>query len=292
MHIASQHGIEVVEDACKGIGASLRGRKAGTFGRINAYSMHPLKSLNVMDDGEMVVTNDESLACWLRKYRNYGLADRDHIEFWGVNMRLQLLQAIVSSHELDDLQIVFEKRNWNAARLDRGLKPLAPDVVLPPRPSGFIETQALYMGLFEKRDQLLIHLQNHEIEAKVHYPLPLHVQPAARSLNYSFGTFPVAEWQASHLIMLPVHQFKEWNKLTLWWKQWETFTSKPAPNMLMRAFSPTGYPMRLQIHTTSLSQPKRILAPRGCLVGSRFIDEQLVTRSPRPKVCVTHATID
>ena len=76
-------------------------------------------------------------------------------------------------------------------------------------PSGFMETQALYMGLFENRDQLLVHLQNHEIEAKVHYPLPLHLQPAARSLNYSVGTFPVAEWQASHPITLPVHQLVE-----------------------------------------------------------------------------------
>ena len=76
-------------------------------------------------------------------------------------------------------------------------------------PSGFMETQALYMGLFENRDQLLVHLQNHEIEAKVHYPLPLHLQPDARSLNFSVGTFPVAEWQASHQITLPVHQFVE-----------------------------------------------------------------------------------
>ena len=146
---------------------------------------------------------------------------RELVEFWGVNMRLQPLQLIVAGHELDDLQIVFEKRNWNAARLDRGLKPLTPDVVLPPRPSGFIGTQALYKGLFEKRDQLLIHLQNHEIEAKVHYPLPLHLQPAARSPNSSFGTFPLAEWQASHLIMLPVHQFVEMEQInfmveTMW----------------------------------------------------------------------------
>ena len=138
-----------------------------------------------------------------------------------MNMRLQPLQAIVASHGLDDLQPVLEKRNRNSDRLDRGLKTLTPNVVLPPRPSGFIETQALYMGLFENRDQLLVHLQNHEIEAKVHYPLPLHLQPAARSPNSSFGTFPLAEWQASHLIMLPVHQFVEMEQInfmveTMW----------------------------------------------------------------------------
>lgn len=207
MGIAAQHGLEVVEDACMGIGASIRGRRPGTFGRISAYSMHPLKSLNVMGDGGMVVTNDDRLATWLRKYRNHGMVDRDHIEFWGVNMRMQPLQAIVASHGLDDLQRVVEKRNQNAAQLDLGLKPLAPNVVLPVRPNGFVETQALYMGLFQNREQLLVHLQDYEIEAKVHYPVPLHLQPAARALNYSRGVFPVAEQQASQLITLPVHQF-------------------------------------------------------------------------------------
>lgn len=209
MGIATKHGLEVVEDACMGIGASIRGRKPGTFGRINAYSMHPLKSLNVMGDGGMVVTNDDHLATWLRKYRNHGMVDRDHIEFWGVNMRMQPLQAIVASHGLDGLQAVLDKRCENAAQLDRGLKSLAPNVVMPGRPTGFIETLALYMGLFDNRDKLLAHLRAHEIEAKIHYPVPLHLQVAAKSFNYPRGSFPVAERQASRLITLPVHQFLE-----------------------------------------------------------------------------------
>lgn len=207
MLIATKYGLEIVEDACMGIGASIRGRKPGTFGRIGAFSMHPLKSLNVMGDGGMVGTNDDGLATWLRKYRNHGMVDRDHIEFWGVNMRLQPLQAVVASHGLEGLQLVLDKRSKNAAQLDCGLKSLAPNVVLPERPAGFIETQALYMGLFDNRDKLLAHLRDHEIEAKIHYPVPLHLQVAAKSLNYPRGSFPVAERQASRLITLPVHQF-------------------------------------------------------------------------------------
>jgi dTDP-3-amino-2,3,6-trideoxy-4-keto-D-glucose/dTDP-3-amino-3,4,6-trideoxy-alpha-D-glucose/dTDP-2,6-dideoxy-D-kanosamine transaminase len=205
--LAAKRGIPIVEDACMGIGAVVNGRRPGTFGRINAFSMHPLKSLNVMGDGGMVVTNDEALAAWMLKYRNHGMTDRNHIEFWGVNMRLQPLQAIVASHGLDDLPGVIEKRNVNAARLDRGLAPLAPRVTLPARRAGHLETFALYMGLFERRDELLAHLVAHEIEAKIHYPLPLHLQPAARDLGYARGSFPVAEDQADRLITLPVHQF-------------------------------------------------------------------------------------
>lgn len=209
MGIATKHGLEVVEDACMGIGASIRGRRPGTFGRINAYSMHPLKSLNVMGDGGMVVTNDDHLATWLRKYRNHGMVDRDHIEFWGVNMRIQPLQAVVASHGLDVLNGVMVKRCRNAACLDRGMATIAPHVTLPVRPNGHVETYALYMALFDERDNLLSYLKEHGVEAKIHYPIPLHLQNAARPLGYKVGDFPVAEFQASRLITLPVHQFLE-----------------------------------------------------------------------------------
>ena len=207
--LAESKGIAIVEDACMGIGASIHDRSPGTFGKVNAYSMHPLKSLNAMGDGGMVVTNDDSLATWMRKYRNHGMVDRNHIEFWGVNMRLQPLQAVVASHGLDDLPSVIGKRNHNAARLDKGLMALAPNVTVPSRPEGYRETFALYMGLFEDRDTLLAFLINNGIEAKIHYPVPLHLQQAADSLGYKQGSFPVAEMQADKLITLPVHQFVE-----------------------------------------------------------------------------------
>jgi len=207
--IAKHNNLEIVEDACMGIGASINGRSPGTYGRVNAYSMHPLKSLNVMGDGGMVVTNDDDLAAWMRKYRNHGMVDRNHIEFWGVNMRLQPLQAVVASHGLDELPAVIRKRKHNADRLDAGLRSLAPKVILPVRPIGYLETYALYMGLFEQRDALLTYLIGHEIEAKIHYPVPLHLQQAANALGYKKGSFPVAEEQADKLITLPTHQFVE-----------------------------------------------------------------------------------
>ena len=97
MKLAKKFKIHVVEDACMGIGAKLRRRSPGTFGIINAFSMHPLKSLNVMGDGGMVTTNNKKIFNWLKKFRNHGMTDRDHIQFWGLNMRLQPFQAIVAS---------------------------------------------------------------------------------------------------------------------------------------------------------------------------------------------------
>mgnify|MGYP001560270616 FL=1 len=80
LEIAGRHGIPVVEDACPAVGAKINGRFAGTFGKVNAFSMHPLKPLNVWGDGGIIVTNDDKAAEFLRLYRNHGLADRDHVE--------------------------------------------------------------------------------------------------------------------------------------------------------------------------------------------------------------------
>jgi aminotransferase EvaB len=207
LKLAQAHGLVVIEDACPAVGAYVDGRHAGTFGKLGAFSMHPLKPLNVMGDGGMTVTDDDALADWMRKYRNHGMADRDHIDFWGVNMRLQPFQAIVASRVLDTVADLVKMRNRNARQLDEGLRRLPEFATVVERCTRHVEAQQLYMACFERRDQLLRFLISRGIEAKVHYPVPLHLQKAAASLGYKRGDFPVAERQADHLITLPAHQF-------------------------------------------------------------------------------------
>lgn len=210
LDICKKNKLFLVEDACMGIGASINKKNAGTFGNVNAFSMHPLKSLNVMGDGGMVVTNNSSLASWMEKYRNHGMIDRDHIEFWGVNMRLQPLQAIVASHRLDALTNTLSRRRHNAKILDEGLKPLVDKgiVALPKRLDGYLETFALYMGLFRKRDKLVQYLENNKIEVKIHYPVPLHLQKAAeKNCVFDKTDLKNVEYQSKHLITIPVHQY-------------------------------------------------------------------------------------
>mgnify|MGYP001241011924 CR=1 FL=1 len=211
--IAKNYKIEIVEDACMGIGAKLDGKSPGTFGRLGAYSMHPLKSLNVMGDGGMLVSNDKDLISWLRKYRNHGMVNRDEIEFWGLNKRLQPLQAIVASHGLDKIKNVINIRNKNAKKLDKGLSNLFPHVKVPKRLKTHIETFALYMITCERRDELVAYLNAKNIEVKIHYPIPLHLQKAASKLGYKKGDFNVAEDQANKLVTLPVHQFLNNNQI-------------------------------------------------------------------------------
>jgi dTDP-4-amino-4,6-dideoxygalactose transaminase len=109
MQIAKKYKIHIIEDACMGIGAKIDGKSPGTFGIVNAFSMHPLKSLNVMGDGGMAVTNKKKIYNWMIKYRNHGMTERDHIDFWGVNMRLQPLQAVVAIEGLKKIENVIKK---------------------------------------------------------------------------------------------------------------------------------------------------------------------------------------
>jgi len=204
---ADELDLAVIEDACMGIGGSVDGRHPGTFGEIGAFSMHPLKTVNVMGDGGMVVTDDDDLAGWMRSYRNHGMTDRDHIEMWGVNMRLQPLQAVVASHFLDQLPEVLRSRQLNAALLDAGLASLSPRVVTPVRHDNSTETYSLYMVQADNRDDLIAHLHRHGVDAKIHYPIPLHLQVAARSSHRPAATLPHSEKQAKRIITLPVHQY-------------------------------------------------------------------------------------
>ncbi len=205
--IAKKNKLFVIEDACMGIGAQLNKKRPGTFGIANAFSMHPLKTLNVMGDGGMVVTNNDKLANWIKKFRNHGMTNRDNIEIWGENKRLQPLQAIVASHQLKKVKKTIQQRNINASYLDRKLKELFPNVILPPRKKNNVEAFALYMGLFKNRDKLMKYLLKSGIDVKIHYPKPLHLQRAAKNLNYKKGSFPVSEKQARKLLTLPVHQY-------------------------------------------------------------------------------------
>ena len=207
MSIANDNGIKVIEDACMALGGSINTKQSGTFGHANAWSMHPLKPLNVMGDGGMVSTDDDELADWIRMYRNHGMIDRNHNSIWGVNMRLQPLQAIVASHILKTVDETVEVRNQNAQILDEGLSKLAPFVTVPPRPVGFRESYSLYMARFEKRDELLDYLTERGIEVKIHYPIPLHLQEAAKGLGYKQGDFPVSESYCEEILTLPAHQF-------------------------------------------------------------------------------------
>lgn len=204
--IAKKYKVKIIEDACMGIGGSLKSKHPGTFGIIGCFSMHPLKSLNVMGDGGMVVTNNKNIYEWMKKFRNHGMKNRNKIDIWGENIRLQPLQAIVALNGLKKLNKVINLRNKNAKYLDKKLEHLFPNIILPKRIKNYKETFSLYMVLAKKRDRLIRYLNKNGIEAKIHYPIPLHKQKAY-TINYKKIKLDVSESQAKKIITLPIHQY-------------------------------------------------------------------------------------
>jgi len=204
--IAQARGLVVIEDACQAIGAAVDGRTVGTLGAAGGFSLHPLKNLNVWGDGGVIVTNSDEIDARLRLLRNHGLRTRDDIEVFGYNSRLDTLQAIVGNHLIGHAEAITIARIKNALALDAGLADLAPRVRVPARAATMRHVFHLYMIEVEDRDLLLAYLIARGVEAKVHYPIPLHLQPAARHLGHRAGDFPIAERQAGRILTLPVHQ--------------------------------------------------------------------------------------
>lgn len=204
--IAKRHGLMVIEDACQAIGAALDGRPVGSLGDAAAFSLHPLKNLNVWGDGGVITTRSDDLARRLRLLRNHGMVNRDEIEIFGGNSRLDTLQAVVGNRLLGETQLITSKRIENARKYDEAFAELESCLRLPIRRTSVKHVFHLYMLRANDRDGLLRHLNAAGVEAKVHYPIPVHLQKAARYLGYREGAFPVAEADARQIITLPAHQ--------------------------------------------------------------------------------------
>jgi dTDP-4-amino-4,6-dideoxygalactose transaminase len=204
--IASRRGLSVVEDACQAIGASYRGKNVGSLGMAAGFSLHPLKNLNVWGDGGVIATDSDELDAHLRLLRNHGLRSRDEVAIMGYNSRLDTIQAAVGNRFLGKVAEINSKRIRNAAAYESAFSALSGAVRLPPARPGVTRVYHLFMIRVANRDGLLRFLIENGIEAKVHYPVPLHLQPGLAPLGYRAGAFPETERQSREVLTLPVDQ--------------------------------------------------------------------------------------
>ena len=212
MKIANEKNLVVIEDACQSILGEIDGKKAGTWSNAGAFSLHPLKNLNVWSDGGIITTNDEDLYEKLRLLRNHGLIDRDTVEIMGCNSRLDTFQAVVGNWLIPQTESIALKRIENANYLDTGLGKI-PQIKIPPRPSNYKIVYHLYIVFCENRDELLNFCIEKGIEAKIHYPIPIYLQKALSDLGYKKGDFPVSDDHASKIISFPCDQHLETSQL-------------------------------------------------------------------------------
>ena len=203
--IAQKHRLKIIEDACQAFGGAIEGKPVGSWADAAAFSFHPLKNLNVWSDGGMAITNDPELTRRLRLYRNHGLVHRDEVEFFGVNSRFDTIQAVIGNRLIQQTRFITEQKIRHAAQLDDAFRDI-PEIRIPVRRPGVKHVYHLYLLRVERRDELHRYLNEQGIEAKIHYPKPVHLQKGAAFLGYEKGSFPKCESDCHQIITLPGHQ--------------------------------------------------------------------------------------
>lgn len=198
--VADEHGIVLLEDVAQAHGAEWNGHKAGALGRLSAFSFYPTKNLGACGDAGAVTTADAELAARLRELRQYGWKKRGVSEACGINSRMDEIQAAILRGKLpflpDDVQRRRDLAAIYASRLGQ-----CPALRLPVVRSGCGHAFHLYVVRVERREALLACLAAAGIPAAIHYPVPLHRQPAFETAD----VLPVAEAAAREVLTLPLH---------------------------------------------------------------------------------------
>lgn len=200
---ARQHHLRVIEDCAQCAGAEVEGQKAGTIGDLGCFSFYPTKNLGACGDGGMVVTQDPALADRLRHLRQYGWDKTNLSQEAGVNSRLDELQAAILNVKLRHLDEDNAKRTVLADRYDRELAETG--WMLPVRRAGCSHVFHLYVVRGPGRDALRVHLQSQGIQALVHYPVPVHLQPAFTGYAPEVGRLLNTEQAAAEAVSLPIY---------------------------------------------------------------------------------------
>ena len=201
LDLARRHGLRVLEDAAQAHGTHYRGRPVGSIGDLTAFSFYPTKNLGACGDGGLVTTNDPALADRLRLLRNYGQRTRYVHEIQGANSRLDEIQAAVLRVKLPQLD------HWNDARRSRA--ELYHDVLravrVPSEQPWAHHVWHLYVVLHARRDALQKYLAERGVGTLIHYPLPVHLQPAYRYLGWEPGSLPQTERLSQEILSLPLY---------------------------------------------------------------------------------------
>ncbi len=200
--IAKKHQLYVVEDAAQAIGAKHHGQAVGGLGDAAAFSLHPLKNLHLMGDAGFISTNNTALFETILRLRNHGLMNRNESALWGLNSRLDAIQAAFGNIKLPHFDR-WTKRFQSIAQRYRDA--LCEVVQCPIVAQGNEAVYHNFVIQVPDRTQLMAYLADNSIETKIHYPIPLHLMEMSRSLGYQKGDFPVTEWQSERIVSLPIY---------------------------------------------------------------------------------------
>lgn len=200
--IAARRDLRILEDAAQAHGARHRGRRVGSLGHAAAFSFYPTKNLGAYGEGGALTTDDDSIAKFARAARSHGQTSRYHHDFVGYNYRMDGFQAAVLRVKLRRLYAWTERRRQIAFEYRRLLAGAHVDLPVDDARDECVYHQfAIYAN---NRNALTAFLASREIETAVHYPQPIHLQPAYSALGYPQGTFPHAERACERVLSLPI----------------------------------------------------------------------------------------
>ena len=205
MKIAKKYKLFVIEDACQSILGEFKKKISGSWGVTGAFSLHPLKNINVWSDGGMITTNNKKIYQKLILLRNHGLKNRDNVSILGYNSRLDTFQAVVGNWLLPKAKNIAKKRIENAKLYDDNFRNIK-EIRIPQRPKNMKIVYHLYMVFAKNRDRLLEYCLQKGIEAKIHYPIPMYRQKAVKFLGHKKGDFPITDYHAKNIITFPCDQ--------------------------------------------------------------------------------------
>ena len=203
--VAGRFGLRVIEDAAQAHGSALGGRRAGTLGDAAGFSFYPGKNLGAFGDAGAVVTDSPGVAHRVRMLRNHGRREKYVHRTEGVNSRLDALQAAVLRVKLPHLEAWNERRREAAALYDERLGDVDGIRCLPAVDGATTHAHHLYVIRAAERDRIREALAAAGVATGIHYPVPLHLQPAYEHLGHRTGDFPVTEALAAEVLSLPIY---------------------------------------------------------------------------------------
>jgi len=202
--LANEYNLYIIEDAAQAHGSRYKDKPCGSFGVASCFSFYPSKNLGAYGHAGMVVTDDEKLAKKIRLLANHGREERYEHIFEGYNFRMDDIQAAILLVKLRYIDEWNRKRREVAKTYNELLKDI-PDIILPKEMPYAYHVYHLYVIRTKKRDELQKFLREKGIITIIHYPIPLHLQPAYSYLGYKKGDFPVAERCTSEVLSLPMY---------------------------------------------------------------------------------------
>jgi len=205
MSIAKKYRIKVIEDAAQSIGSTFKKKPAGSYGEIGCFSAHPLKNLNAFGDCGYLVTNNKNIAKKIKILSNHGMENRNTVKYSGYVSRMDNLQAAILNYHIKNLEKIISIRRRNAKLYEKHLDNV--NLELPFEDQHSFDTYHTYVIKTKFRKKLIEYLKQKNIGTAIHYPIPIHLQPAFKRFGYKKGDFPVTEKLCKEILTLPINQY-------------------------------------------------------------------------------------